>query len=115
MTTQTNSAGSGPTDESTGEARLRGYSMHKDDFAKRLSRIEGQVRGIQRMIEDDTYCIDVLTQVSAATKALHAVALGLLDGHLRHCVSHAVQAGDEDATERMVTEASKAIERLLKA
>ncbi len=103
------------TDQPKPDVSTRGYSMDKDDYVKRLNRVEGQVRGIRRMIDDDTYCIDVLTQVSAATKALHAVALGLLDGHVRHCVSHAAAAGDQEAADRMVTEATKAIERLLKA
>ena len=92
-------------------AELRGYSMDKDDYLKRLKRIEGQVRGLQRMIAEDTYCIDVLTQVSAVTKALQSVAVGLLDQHVRHCVTHAVA----DDTDRMVTEATKAIERLIKS
>jgi DNA-binding FrmR family transcriptional regulator len=93
----------------------RGYTMRKEDYVKRLNRIEGQVRGIRRMIEEDTYCIDVLTQVSAATKALQAVAVGLLDEHVRHCVKNAVAEGDEEALESMVAEATKAIERLVKA
>ena len=93
----------------------RGYSLTKDDYAKRLNRIEGQVRGIRRMIEEDTYCIDVLTQVSAVTKALQAVAVGLLDEHVHHCVVDAVRDGDEDRVREMVTEATKAIERLVKA
>jgi DNA-binding FrmR family transcriptional regulator len=93
----------------------RGYSITKDDYTKRLNRIEGQVRGINRMIEEDTYCIDVLTQVSAVTKALQAVAVGLLDEHLHHCVKNAVREGDEATIEQMVTEATKAIERLVKA
>jgi DNA-binding FrmR family transcriptional regulator len=93
----------------------RGYTISKADYAKRLSRIEGQVRGIRRMIDEDTYCIDVLTQVSAATKALQAVAVGLLDEHVRHCVKNAVADGDEAALETMVAEATKAIERLVKA
>jgi DNA-binding FrmR family transcriptional regulator len=95
-------------------AATRGYTMHKDDYAKRLSRIEGQVRGIRRMIDEDTYCIDVLTQVSAVTKALQAVAVGLLDEHVRHCVAHAIADGDEATVDRMVTEAMKATERLIK-
>ncbi|MBA2282512.1 MAG: metal-sensitive transcriptional regulator [Acidimicrobiia bacterium] len=93
----------------------RGYSLTKDDYAKRLSRIEGQVRGIRRMIDEDTYCIDVLTQVSAVTKALQAVAVGLLDEHLHHCVKNALAEGDEGAIDAMVAEATKAIERLVKA
>ena len=92
-----------------------GYSIRKDDYTKRLNRIEGQVRGIRRMIEEDTYCIDVLTQVSAVTKALQAVAVGLLDEHVRHCVKNAVAEGDAEALEAMVAEATKAIERLVKA
>jgi DNA-binding FrmR family transcriptional regulator len=93
---------------------VRGYTMNKDDYTKRLRRIEGQVRGIERMIDQDTYCIDVLTQVSAATKALQAVAMGLLDEHVRHCVKNAVADGDPEALEAMVTEATRAIERLVK-
>jgi DNA-binding FrmR family transcriptional regulator len=85
-----------------------GYSIHKANYGKRLNRIEGQVRGIQRMIAEDTYCIDVLTQVSAAAKALPAVAVGLLDEHVRHCVRNAMVDGDDAAVETMVTEATKA-------
>ena len=88
--------------------------MTKDDLQKRLRRIEGQVRGLQRMIDEDTYCIDVLTQVSAVTKALQSVAVGLLDQHVRHCVSNAV-TDDPDHADQMVTEATRAIERLLKS
>jgi DNA-binding FrmR family transcriptional regulator len=93
----------------------RGYTMKKDDYAKRLSRIEGQVRGIRRMIDEDTYCIDVLTQVSAVTKALQAVAIGLLDEHVRHCVKNAIADGDEVTLDTMITEATRAVERLVKA
>jgi DNA-binding FrmR family transcriptional regulator len=92
---------------------MRGYSMDRDDYLARLRRIEGQVRGIQRMVEDDTYCIDVLTQVSAVTKALESVALGLLDQHVRHCVRDAARETPERADE-LVTEAMRAIERLAK-
>jgi DNA-binding FrmR family transcriptional regulator len=92
----------------------RGYTMNKADYARRLSRIEGQVRGIRRMIDEDTYCIEVLTQVSAVTKALQAVAVGLLDEHVRHCVKNAVADGDTDVIDTMVAEATKAIERLVK-
>jgi CsoR family transcriptional regulator, copper-sensing transcriptional repressor len=94
---------------------MPGYHEHKDDLLKRLRRIEGQVRGLQRMVEGDTYCIDVLTQVSAATRALQSVAVGLLDEHLRHCVAGAVRADDPQETDRLVTEASRAIERLVKS
>ena len=93
---------------------MAGYSASKDDLLKRLRRIEGQVRGLQRQIENDTYCIDVLTQVSAATWALQSVAVELLDDHLRHCVADAVTADDPVETDRIVTEASRAIERLVR-
>ena len=91
-----------------------GYSDTKDAQLKRLRRIEGQVRGIARMVEEDTYCIDVLTQVSAATKALEAVALGLLDEHLKHCVANAIEAGGQEADAK-IAEASAAIARLVKS
>jgi CsoR family transcriptional regulator, copper-sensing transcriptional repressor len=93
---------------------MQGYTQDKDAYLKRLRRIEGQVRGIAKMIEGDKYCIDVLTQVSAATKALEAVALGLLDEHLRHCVTQAAAMGGEVA-EQKVAEASAAIARLVKS
>lgn len=93
---------------------VHGYTMDKDDYLKRLRRIEGQVRGLQRMIDGDTYCIDILTQVSAVTKALQSVAVGLLDQHVRHCVANALTDDPADA-DRMVTEATKAIERLIKS
>jgi CsoR family transcriptional regulator, copper-sensing transcriptional repressor len=91
-----------------------GYSPDKDVYIKRLRRIEGQVRGLQRMVDDDVYCIDVLTQISAATKALQSVAVGLLEQHIRHCVANAA-ANDPDHLDDMVGEATKAIERLLKS
>ena len=95
---------------------MRGYTLSKDEYLGRLRRIEGQVRGLQRMIDEDTYCIDVLTQVSAATKALRAVAMGLLDEHVRHCVRDAAVHGDEpERVDEMVTEATAAIERLLRS
>jgi CsoR family transcriptional regulator, copper-sensing transcriptional repressor len=93
----------------------RGYTMQKADHLKRLRRIEGQVRGLQRMIDNDEYCIDVLTQVSAATKALQSVAVGLLDEHLRHCIAGAAAAGDADESTRLITEATNAIDRLVKS
>jgi DNA-binding FrmR family transcriptional regulator len=93
---------------------MHGYTQDKDAYLKRLRRIEGQVRGIAKMIEDDKYCIDVLTQVSAATKALEAVALGLLDEHLRHCVTQAAAEGGPVADQK-VAEASAAIARLVKS
>lgn len=92
----------------------RGYSGNKDAVRKRLRRIEGQVRGLQRMVDEDAYCIDVLTQISATTKALQAVALELLEDHLGHCVAHAIEAGGPDATDK-VREATAAIERLVKS
>jgi CsoR family transcriptional regulator, copper-sensing transcriptional repressor len=93
---------------------MPGYSDDKDAVLKRLRRIEGQVRGLQRQVEADTYCIDVLTQVSAVTKALQAVALELLDDHLDHCVRQAVAAGGADADAKMA-EATAAIARLVKS
>jgi CsoR family transcriptional regulator, copper-sensing transcriptional repressor len=93
---------------------MHGYTQDKDAYLKRLRRIEGQVRGIAKMIEDDKYCIDVLTQVSAATKALEAVALGLLDEHLKHCVTQAVADGGQIADEK-IAEASAAVARLVKS
>ncbi len=91
-----------------------GYSANKDNYAKRLRRIEGQVRGIAKMIDEDKYCIDVLTQISAVNSALQSVALGLLDEHLNHCVSHAVEAGGEEADKKLA-EASAAIARLVRS
>ncbi|OZM83305.1 metal-sensitive transcriptional regulator [Pseudonocardia sp. MH-G8] len=93
---------------------MNGYAADKDAYLKRMRRIEGQVRGIAKMIDEDQYCIDVLTQVSAATKALEAVALGLLDEHLKHCVSHAAAEGGALADEK-IAEASAAIARLVKS
>ena len=97
------------------EAMSPGYHDQKDDLSKRLRRIEGQIRGLQRMVDSDAYCIDVLTQVAAATKALQSVAVNLLDEHLRHCVAGAVQSDDATETDRIITEASRAIERLVKS
>jgi len=91
-----------------------GYTPHKDAVQKRLRRIEGQVRGLQRMVDGDQYCIDVLTQISATTKALQAVALELLEDHLGHCVTHAIEAGGPGASAK-VREAAAAIERLVKS
>jgi CsoR family transcriptional regulator, copper-sensing transcriptional repressor len=92
-----------------------GYHDDKASVLARLKRIEGQIRGLQRMVENDTYCIDVLTQVSAATRALQSVAVHLLDDHLRHCVAHAIQSDDAAESDRIITEATKAIERLVKS
>jgi DNA-binding FrmR family transcriptional regulator len=93
---------------------MYGYSHDKDNYLRRLRRIEGQVRGLQRMIEEDKYCIDILTQVSAATKALQSVALGLLEEHLGHCVTEAVAEGGDAAADK-VREASDAIARLVRS
>lgn len=91
-----------------------GYIHKKDDYLRRLRRIEGQARGLQRMVEDEQYCIDILTQVSAMTKALQQVALGLLDEHLAHCVVDAARAGGPEA-ELKLKEASDAIARLVRS
>jgi DNA-binding FrmR family transcriptional regulator len=91
-----------------------GYRGTKDDYLKRLRRIEGQVRGIQRMVDEETYCIDVLTQVAAVTKALQAVSLGLLEDHVAHCVVDAARTSDAEA-EVKVREAAEAIARLVRS
>jgi DNA-binding FrmR family transcriptional regulator len=91
-----------------------GYIHRKDDYLKRLRRIEGQSRGLQRMVEEEQYCIDILTQVSAMTKALQSVALGLLEEHLGHCVVNAAQAGGPEADAK-VKEAADAIARLVRS
>jgi DNA-binding FrmR family transcriptional regulator len=103
-----------PTDRTHGAEGHYWYSdaAHKQALLGRLRRIEGQVRGVHRMVEQDTYCIDVLTQISAATRALQAVALGLLEGHLAHCVVDAARQGDPTAK---VKEASDAIARLVRS
>jgi DNA-binding FrmR family transcriptional regulator len=93
---------------------VAGYSEKSVAVQKRLRRIEGQVRGLQRMVEEDAYCIDVLTQVSAVTRALQGVALELLDSHLDHCVRDAISIGGADADAK-VAEASAAIARLVKS
>jgi CsoR family transcriptional regulator, copper-sensing transcriptional repressor len=93
---------------------MHGYVQDKEELLKRLRRAEGQVRGLQRMIEEDAYCIDILTQVSAATKALETVALQLLDDHLSHCVAEAAREGGTVADEK-ISEASAAIARLVRS
>lgn len=93
---------------------MYGYTHDKDAYVNRLRRIEGQVRGLQRMVEEDKYCIDILTQVAAVTKALQAVALGLLEEHLGHCVVEAVSEGGDTATEK-IREAADAIARLVRS
>ena len=91
-----------------------GYISDKDRYLARLKRIEGQARGIARMVDEEQYCIDILTQVSALTKALEGVALGLLDDHLRHCVVDAAKTGGDEA-EAKIAEASQAIARLVRS
>lgn len=93
---------------------MRGYTQEKDAYLRRLRRIEGQVRGLQRMVTDDAYCIDVLTQVSAVTRALQAVALGLLEDHLGHCVAQAIEHGGPEAGAK-VREATDAVARLVRS
>ncbi len=93
---------------------MYGYTSSKDDYLKRLRRIEGQIRGLQRMVDEDKYCIEILTQVSAATKALQSVALGLMEDHLGHCVAQATAEGGDVAAAK-VREASDAIARLVRS
>ncbi len=93
---------------------MRGYSEDKDAIGRRLRRIEGQIRGLQRMIDNDAYCIEVITQISAATRALESVALELLDDHLGHCVREAIASGGPEADAK-VAEASAAIARLVRS
>jgi DNA-binding FrmR family transcriptional regulator len=102
------------TGQEAGHEHQHGYIHRKDEYLKRLRRIEGQARGLQRMVEDEKYCIDILTQVSAMTKALQAVSLGLLEEHLSHCVVEAARAGGREAEEK-VREASEAIARLVRS
>lgn len=89
---------------------MRGYYADKEDILVRLRRIEGQVRGIQKMVDGDKYCIDILTQVNAASSALKQVAVGLLDDHIRHCVANQTEEGKD-----MIKEATAAIDRLVKS
>lgn len=89
---------------------MRGYYANKEDILARLRRVEGQVRGLQRMVDNDEYCIDILTQINAATGALKKVAVGLLDDHIRHCVVNQTEEGKD-----MITEATAAIDRLVKS
>jgi DNA-binding FrmR family transcriptional regulator len=91
-----------------------GYAEDKPALQSRLRRIEGQIRGLQRMVDDDAYCIDVLTQISAASRALRATALVLLEGHLAHCIHDAIVAGGDEADEK-VREATEAIRRLVQS
>ena len=91
-----------------------GYISRQEDYLRRLRRIEGQARGLHKMVEDEKYCIDILTQISAMTSALEAVALGLVEDHLNHCVADAVRAGGPEASEK-IAEATAAIRRLVKS
>lgn len=93
---------------------MYGYSRDKDAYLKRLRRIEGQARGLQRMVDEDKYCIDILTQISAVTSALESVALGLLEQHLSHCVAEAIAEGGDTATAK-IREASEAVARLVRS
>lgn len=93
---------------------MHGYAQDKTGYERRLKRIEGQVRGIARMVEEDVYCIDILTQISAVTKALQAVSLGLVEDHLSHCVVHAARE-DADGGQAKIQEATAAIARLVKS
>ncbi|MFI1678715.1 metal-sensitive transcriptional regulator [Streptomyces sp. NPDC020607] len=115
-----------PSDQAQGQAQVHalaqaqaqahevhGYHKQKDEHLKRLRRIEGQIRGLQRMVEEDVYCIDILTQVSASTKALQSFALQLLEEHLRHCVADAAVKGGTEIDAK-VEEATKAIARMLR-
>ncbi|MEV5595920.1 metal-sensitive transcriptional regulator [Streptomyces sp. NPDC052496] len=105
--------GSDPTAVTAHDLGIHGYAQQKDAHLKRLRRIEGQIRGLQRMLEEDVYCIDILTQVSASTKGLQSFGLQLLEEHLRHCVADAAVKGPE-AIDEKVKEATKAIERMLR-
>lgn len=100
--------------EMQAETHHHGYIHRKDDYLRRLRRIEGQARGIQRMVEDEKYCIDILTQISAITKALQSVGLGLLEEHLSHCVVDAAATGGPEAEVKM-KEATDAIARLVRS
>ena len=93
---------------------MPGYAQTKEQHLISLRRIEGQVRGLQRLVDEDTYCIDVLTQISSVTKALQGVALGLLDEHVRHCVTHEEGRHGKESSDDMVNEAMQAFERLLR-
>ena len=101
-------------EQGSASEHTHGYMSAKDDYLKRLKRIEGQARGLQRMVDEEQYCIDILTQVSAMTKALQSVSLGLLNDHLSHCVTDAITEGGDNAAEK-IKEASDAIARLVRA
>jgi DNA-binding FrmR family transcriptional regulator len=88
-----------------------GYTHEKDALIKRLHRIEGQVRGIERMVEDDRYCIEILTQIAAVNTALESLAFRILDGHVNHCVTHAIASGDEEDAQTKTRELLEAVHR----
>ncbi|MET3988284.1 metal-sensitive transcriptional regulator [Streptomyces sp. NPDC098789] len=112
--TTTEAAAAGPAQgDGPGAPAVHGYHHQKDEHLKRLRRIEGQIRGLQRLVDEDVYCIDILTQVSASTKALQSFALQLLEEHLRHCVADAAVKGGTEIDAK-VEEATKAIARLLR-
>lgn len=111
--TATDAVTDAATDTSAGTGAVHGYHHQKDEHLKRLRRIEGQIRGLQRLVDEDVYCIDILTQVSASTKALQSFALQLLEEHLRHCVADAALKGGGEIDAK-VEEATKAIARLLR-
>jgi CsoR family transcriptional regulator, copper-sensing transcriptional repressor len=90
---------------------VAGYTMTKDDYLKRLRRIEGQVRGLQRLVHEDTYCIDVLTQIAAVNPALESLAFKILDEHVRHCVAGALSSGDEADAQTKTEELLEAVQR----
>ena len=93
---------------------MPGYSMTKDQYTARLRRIEGQVRGLQRLVDEEAYCIDVLTQIASVTKALQGVGMGLLDEHIRHCVREAAAADDHGEFDAKVQEVTTAVARMLR-
>jgi DNA-binding FrmR family transcriptional regulator len=111
--TTTEAGATAPSEDDGRETVTYGYHHHKSEHVKRLRRIEGQIRGLQRMVDEDVYCIDILTQVSASTKALQSFALQLLEEHLRHCVADAAVKGGAEIDAK-VEEATKAIGRLLR-
>jgi DNA-binding FrmR family transcriptional regulator len=100
---------------STTEHRVHGYTKDKEALARRLHRIEGQVRGIEKMVEDDRYCIDILTQIAAVTTALEAVAFKILDEHVNHCVAGALAAGDEADAKQKTSELLEAVHRFTRS
>ena len=99
----------------TAQQHQHGYIHRKDDYVKRLRRIEGQARGLQRMVEEEKYCIDILTQISAVSTALESVALRILDAHVNHCVAGALAAGDAEDARIKTEELMQAVERFAKA